>query len=103
MNMERHQMLAFSTSVLQPETLRWLEEDYDFYNDDITAYPKRGYGFFICVNDMHIEERSHVPEDLKRLLAHAGEQGYDWIMLDRDVDPEVLYQFQTHAKLKGEK
>lgn len=101
--MEKQQMLALSTSALSPETLRWLREDYDFFNHDVTVYPKRDFGFFICVSDVPASERANLPDDLHRLITHAEATGYDWIMFDEDADPEAVYQFSTHSNLRGDK
>lgn len=78
--MESHNMLALSTGHLTEETA-----DELMTIDGIIAYEKGEFGFFVYVPDDD-EEFHDQPADIHECIEFAHNNGYDWIMFDRDVE-----------------
>lgn len=84
-------MFSLSTAHLTKETADWLWENTDV---PIPAYAKTLSdgdipGYFVCVTGWDDDEETvrALPEDLKAILRIAKQDGYDWIVLDRDEVP----------------
>lgn len=82
--MEKHNMLALSTAHVKAETGELMD------NNDIEGvilYNKDNAGWFVYVPEScDFDELDDCPEDLRKCLTFARDNGYDWIMFDCGVD-----------------
>ena len=78
-------LLSLSTAHLTCATVGILEDDS---LEDVSAYPKGAYGFFVFVPPFVYEG---APEDLARIFEYAWAHDVDWLMFDNgfDVIPEL--------------
>ena len=79
-SIEKAQMLCLSTAHITPKTSAMLANDEI---DDVTCYKKGNWGYFIFVPAC-VEENgsSDIPDDLRKVMDFARENGCLWVMLD---------------------
>lgn len=80
--LEITKMLTLSTAHIKEESAKFLNEER---RADLIVYPKREFGWFICLDtDCFEEELKRIPEDLATVLKFAEENGCEWLCLDCD-------------------
>lgn len=84
---ETHKMLALSTAHVSKDTAELMDANCVASQ----VYQKAEYGWFMAV-PRNAFEMERIPKDayspeLYNCLKFAYEQGFDWVMFDRDVEP----------------
>ena len=72
-------MLELSTAHITEETGKLLEDDAI---EEVIAYDKDGWGWFVYVSPVDDYEHTEIPHDIWGVLVYAQERSYQWVMLD---------------------
>lgn len=76
-------MLELSTAHITEETGNLLDDDAI---EEVIAYSKDGWGWFVYVSPIDDYANMEIPHDIRDILVYAQEQGYSWVMLDGAAD-----------------
>ena len=83
--METQRMLCLCTNHVSKETAGLMDSNSI---EEVILYVKGEYGWFVYIPDsikFELDE-DKIPQDLYQCMEFACDNGFDWIMFDRDVE-----------------
>lgn len=86
-------MLTISTEHITPETAEKLNKEPDANNMSLCVYEKAEFGWFIHIPE-DMDDCEQVPDDLRRCIEFADEQGCEWLCID--CDGETVDELPLH-------